>query len=72
MTVADLAQLLAGLGLLINALFTGLAYMQSRSNGRQIDAVHTATNSMKDALVASTAKESFAAGVKQGQDNPRS
>ena len=71
MSVADLAQLLAGIGLLINALFTGLAYMQSLRNGRQIDAVHVATNSMKDALILSTAKESFAAGVKQGQDNPR-
>jgi uncharacterized membrane protein YciS (DUF1049 family) len=71
MTVADLAQLLAGLGLLINALFTGLAYMQSRSNGKQITEVHKATNSLTDRLVDSTAKESFAAGVKQGQEAPR-
>ena len=29
------------------------------------------TNSMKDALVATTAKSNYAAGVRHGEDNPR-
>lgn len=56
---------------LITAVVLALNFWQSWRNGRKIEAVHLATNSMKDALVASTAKESYAAGVKQGEDNPR-
>jgi hypothetical protein len=56
---------------LITAIVLALNWWQSRQNGKKIEEVHLATNSMKDALVASTAKENFAAGVKQGEDNPR-
>jgi 3-dehydroquinate dehydratase len=69
--LSEIAQLLVGISLLGNMLVTLLNFMQSRHNGKQIDAVHEATNSMKDALVASTAKASFAEGVKHGEDNPR-
>jgi hypothetical protein len=39
----------------------------SLMNRRKIQIVHLATNSMKDELVALTAKSSRAEGVKQGQ-----
>lgn len=38
-------------------------------NDKKVEAIHKATNSMKDALVASTDKEAFARGLKQGEDN---
>jgi hypothetical protein len=70
MSISDLAQLLTGIGLLMNGTVTVLSYLQSVRNGKTLDAVHEATNSMKDALVESTAKENFAAGVTQGVQNP--
>jgi hypothetical protein len=69
--ISELAQLLVGISLVGNMLIALLNFVQSRNNGKQIDAIHEATNSMKDALVASTAKASFAEGVKHGEDNPR-
>jgi hypothetical protein len=56
---------------LITAIVLALNFMQSWRNGRKIEEVHRATNSMKDALVASTAKESYAAGLKEGEEHPR-
>jgi hypothetical protein len=70
MSVIDFAQLLTGCGLLINGVVALLGYLQSRRNGKTLDEVHLATNSMKDALVVSTAKENYAAGVSQGVENP--
>jgi hypothetical protein len=52
---------------LITAVVLFLNYLQSRENGQKIEAVHLATNSMKDALVDSTGKEAFARGVKSGE-----
>jgi hypothetical protein len=55
----------------ITAVVLALNFIQSWRNGRKIEEVHKATNSMKDALVESTKKESYAAGVKHGEDHPR-
>jgi hypothetical protein len=56
---------------LITAVVLALNFVQSWRNGKKIEEVHKSTNSMKDALVASTAKENYAAGVKHGEDNPK-
>lgn len=56
---------------LITALVALAAFLQSSRNGRKIEEVHKATNSMKDELVKTTATANFAAGAKQGEDNPR-
>ena len=56
---------------LITAIVLALNFLQSYRNGRKIEEVHRATNSMKDALVLTTEKESYARGLKQGEDNPR-
>ena len=45
-----------------------LAAITSLRNGRKIDEVHKATNSMKDELVAATQKEAFAAGQKEQKE----
>jgi hypothetical protein len=56
----------------VGQFFTGIAAMyaaiMSARNGRKIDEVHRATNSMKDELVAATQKEAFAAGQKSEKD----
>jgi hypothetical protein len=69
--LGQVAQLVAAVALLCNAFATFLAYLQGRRNGEKIEKVRVATDGMKDALVASTAKENFAAGVKEGEENPR-
>jgi hypothetical protein len=67
MTVAEIAALVTGAGVLLNAVVTAFSLVQSLRNGRKIEQVHLATNSMKDALVASTDREAFARGVKVGE-----
>jgi hypothetical protein len=67
MTVAEIAALVTGAGVLLNAAVTAFSLVQSLRNGRKIEQVHLATNSMKDALVASTDREAFARGVKVGE-----
>jgi hypothetical protein len=69
--IGEIAQLFVGVSLLGNMLIALLNFMQSRHNGKQIDAVHQATNSMKDALVASTAKASYAEGLQEGRGTKR-
>jgi hypothetical protein len=58
-TLGDISQFIIAFAVAVNA-------WQSYRNGRKIDVVHDATNSMKDALVASTEKESYARGMKAG------
>ena len=58
--ISDIAQLLTA-GVL------AATFVQSYRNGKRIEQVHLATNSMKDALVLSTDKEAFARGVKSGE-----
>jgi hypothetical protein len=67
MTVAEIAAFATGIGMLLNAIATIFGLMQSLRNGRKIEEVHLATNSMKDALVDKTDKEAFARGVKSGE-----
>jgi hypothetical protein len=67
MTYEEMAALATGIGVLLNAVVTVFSLIQSMRNGRKIEDVHLATNSMKDALVASTEKESYARGVKAGE-----
>jgi hypothetical protein len=55
---------------LITAVVLALNFWQSWKNGRKIAEVHEQTNSLKDELVASTRKESYAAGVKHGEEHP--
>jgi hypothetical protein len=67
MTIGEVAALATGMGVLLNAVATAFSLAQSLRNGRKIEEVHLATNSMKDALVASTDKEAFARGIKAGE-----
>jgi hypothetical protein len=67
MTVAEMAALATGIGVLLNAVVTVFSLIQSLRNGRKIEQVHLATNSMKDALVDVTGKEAYARGVKSGE-----
>lgn len=57
----------AAIAQLITAVVLALNFLQSYRNGKKIEQVHLATNSMKDALVISTEKESFARGIKAGE-----
>jgi len=63
-TIGELAQL-------ITAIVLALNFWQSYRNGKKIEQVHIATNSMKDALVESTSKESYARGVKAGEESSK-
>ena len=56
---------------LITAIVLALNWWQSRQNGKSIAEVHKQTNSLKDELVASTRKEGYRAGLKDGEANPR-
>ena len=71
MTVAEVAQLITSIATLIGVL-RGLNI--SLGNAKKIEAqaenvkkIELATNSMKDALVAATAKASHAEGVAEGK-----
>lgn len=56
-------------------LFTALAALTTAliawRTKKQVNVLEKNTNSIKDALVVSTAKENFAAGLKQGQNEIR-
>ena len=56
------------IGIIAVAVFTYLGKRQGNRNEEKIEQVHKATNSMKDALVAATAKASFAEGAKSETD----
>ena len=56
----DVGQLLIGIAVLFTA-------WQNWRNSRAIREIHRSTNSMKDALVDVTSKESFARGVHAGE-----
>ena len=57
---SELAQLLTAIGVIATA-------WQSWHNGRKIELIRHATNSMKDALVAATGKAAHAEGVAEGR-----
>ena len=61
--------LLGDIAQLITSGAVALTVWQSYRNGKKIDIVHLATNSMKDALVDATDKEAYARGVKSGESS---
>lgn len=63
MTIAEISQLITSFAAVGGLIISWL-------NRRKIETVHKATNSMKDELVALTAKSSFQEGVKHEQDSP--
>lgn len=67
MTLEQVTSLIFAFGTLATGLGTILNYIQSRQNSVTLDIVHKATNGMKDALVASTAKASRGEGEAQGR-----
>lgn len=56
----------------VGQFFTGVAALYAAimgvRNGRKIEEVHKATNSLTDRLVETTRTEAFAAGQKDGQE----
>lgn len=67
--MSEAIQIIVALGVLFNGMAALLGALQSYRNGKAIQQVHLATNSMKDALVASTDREAFARGVKSGESS---
>ncbi len=63
-TWGDLAQI-------ITAFAAMGAFILSLRNGRKIEIVRHATNSIKDELVAEVRRASHAEGLKEGRDEPR-
>ncbi len=64
MNIGELAALITSLATLLGVLWT---IHLSRTNAREIEKVHVATNGMKDQLVAATAASSNAAGNREGR-----
>lgn len=69
MTTGEVSQFMMGLGLLTTGIGTILTYMQSFKNGTKIEAIHVATDGMKDALVKVTGESEYAKGLKQGGED---
>jgi hypothetical protein len=78
----DIASIIQSVGLLITACTSAAALIQSIRNGKKsarieenVATIEKATNSMKDALVAATAKaataEGKAIGLEQGRTETR-
>lgn len=74
MTVTEGALLLSAGASMLSAVAGSIGIIISSRNGRKLDStisnvskIEIATNSMKDALVASTAKASHAEGVAEGR-----
>lgn len=79
MTGSDVASIIQSVGLFITACTSAGALIQSMRNGKKakkiaedVQTIHLATNSMKDALVASTARASLAEGTAVGLAQGRS
>jgi hypothetical protein len=68
MTPAELIQIIASTATLVAAIGT---LLMSYRNSTKIEAVHLATNSMKDELVRATASASKAEGLEQGRAEQR-
>jgi hypothetical protein len=64
MTWGDLAQILGAAASLVAAIGTFV-------NGRKIDVVHRATNSMKDELVREVRVSSHAEGLREGREETK-
>lgn len=64
MTGGEIAQIIVALATLITSLTAAIVGLR---NSTKIDVIHTATNSMKDQLVAVTAASSKAEGNLEGR-----
>jgi len=82
MTGAEIAQIITSMGALVAACASAASLVQSMLNGQKskrieanVAVIEKATNSMKDALVAATAKASLAegtaVGLQQGRNEER-
>lgn len=63
----EVTEFILAVGVLISAVASITGVIIGYMNSRALGVVHTATNSMKDALVASTAKASLSEGVAKGR-----
>jgi hypothetical protein len=73
-TPTETALIISACGTFLSSLVAGLSALISLSNSRKIDLsnenvrkIEVATNHMKDALVAATAKASHAEGLAEGR-----
>lgn len=71
---SDIALVIGAIGTLISAVASSVAVVltamnrsTSLSNAKKIDEVHASTNGMKNELVATTAKASYAEGLIEGK-----
>jgi hypothetical protein len=76
--IGDVAQIITGIGLMLTGCSSAFNCWISWRNGKKADAIvsnvqviEKATNSMKDALVAATAKASLAEGHAEGLQQGR-
>lgn len=65
--VRDFAELILGLGILINAIIALLTYIKTSRNAQIIKKLEVNTNSIKDELVKATAEAEHAKGVLVGR-----
>jgi len=63
----DIGQILMGIAQLVTVGLLVRNMKAGRRRDKAIEEIHLATNSMKDALVSATEKESFARGVRSGE-----
>jgi hypothetical protein len=71
MTGIEIAAVITSVSSLVAAVGSAVGVVVSARNGRRIELVHLATNSMKDELVKVTGEQKYAEGLKHGEDNPR-
>lgn len=69
LTGGDIAAIIAAFSSLVAAFGSAAAVIMSARNGRKIEQVHLATNSMKDELVRVTGDAKYLEGMKQGEEN---
>lgn len=67
MTIGEVGVFLQGVGMVGTMVLSALAFIQSRRNNKQLNTIHTATNSLVDKLVASTKHSATSEGIAQGR-----
>lgn len=70
-SLTEWTALFIGLSSLVSALGSAAAAFLAARNARGIEAVHNATNGMKEELVKSTGDRRYAEGRMHGEDYPR-
>lgn len=66
--ITEIAQVVTAVGLLLTGMSSAMGLLQSWRNGRKIEEIHVATNSMKDKLVQVTGEAKYAEGLKHGEE----